>query len=544
MEKGKITPVVEKIRMQIDALEYFAKLSDYGRKRNCILLESADKIKKYGEKSIVCVDPCLNVRGIGEKFEITALNETGKKFMKHIRDDLDFCDSVKVADFKITGILKPKRGNVSEEERLKLKTHADILRAIAFKLAPETQVEYPFAGLFGAISYDFIDQFEDLPPNKKDVLKEPDYEMNFYDSVFLVDHPAKEVMIIANKLLFESSDGAAEQKRAEETIEKYKKALDAEMPTKRHFRKTKVRLESDTTKNDFIKIVKRLKQNVLNGDVVQVVPSRTTIANYSAEPLDIYRELRELNPSPYMFYFCHSDGVLLGSSPEMCIRVQGKERKTIEISPIAGTKPRGILNGKIDADLDSKYETELKLDEKELAEHTMLIDLARNDIARVSDPGSRSCDSPFMIEKYSHVQHIVSHVKGTLRKEYDCLHAYLASMNMGTLTGAPKIKAMELIRKKEKTKRGFYGGSIGYLTPSGNFDSAIVIRSMSLKNGKAYVRAGAGVVHDSIPENEFAETERKAAAAIKAIKIASEAGFSPGFSAEKAASGDKGDLDD
>ena len=151
----------------------------------------------------------------------------------------------------------------------------------------------------------------------------------------------------------------------------------------------------------------------------------------------------------------------------------------------------------------------------------MLIDLARNDVARVSEAGSRSCDDPFRIEKYSHVQHIVSHVKGTLRNEYDALHAYLASMNMGTLTGAPKIKAMELIRKKEKTKRGFYGGSIGYLTPSGNFDSAIVIRSMSLKGGKAYVRAGAGVVHDSIPENEFVETERKAAAAIKAIRIAS-----------------------
>jgi len=521
MKKGKIVPVVEELRMQIDALGYFAKLSDYGRKKNSILLESADKIKKYGEKSIVCVDPCLNVRGVKEKFEVTALNETGKKFLKNMKNDLDFCDSLKVSDSKIAGTLKPKRGAVSEEERLQLKTHADILRAIAFKLQPAEQVEYPFAGLFGAISYDFIDQFEDLPPNKKDVLKEPDYEMNFYDSVFLVDHLSKEVMIIANKLLFDDADDDAEQMRAEATIEKYKKALDAKIPAKRSFKKTKMKLSSDTSKNEFIKIVKELKQNVLNGDVVQVVPSRTTIANYSAEPIDIYKELRELNPSPYMFYFAHSDGVLLGSSPEMCIRVQGAERKIVEIGPIAGTKPRGIVDGKIDPDLDSKYETELKLDEKELAEHTMLIDLARNDVARVSEAGSRSCDDPFRIEKYSHVQHIVSHVKGTLRNEYDALHAYLASMNMGTLTGAPKIKAMELIRKKEKTKRGFYGGSIGYLTPSGNFDSAIVIRSMSLKGGKAYVRAGAGVVHDSIPENEFVETERKAAAAIKAIRIAS-----------------------
>ena len=150
----------------------------------------------------------------------------------------------------------------------------------------------------------------------------------------------------------------------------------------------------------------------------------------------------------------------------------------------------------------------------------MLIDLARNDVARVSEPGSRVCEKPYMVEKYSHVQHLVSSVTGNLRHGFDALHAYLASMNMGTLTGAPKVEAMKLLRLHEKTRRGFYGGSIGYLTPSGDFDSAIVIRSMSLQKGKAYIRAGAGIVYDSIPENEFLETERKAGACLKAIEIA------------------------
>ncbi|HZX45411.1 MAG TPA: chorismate-binding protein, partial [Candidatus Nanoarchaeia archaeon] len=230
--------------------------------------------------------------------------------------------------------------------------------------------------------------------------------------------------------------------------------------------------------------------------------------------------LRKLNPSPYMFYINQSDGILLGASPEMSLRVQGEKEKTIEIRPIAGTKPRGIVNEKIDPDLDSRYEAELKIDQKELAEHTMLIDLARNDVAKVSQTGTRFCNEPYVVEKYSHVQHLVSNVSGTLKKDLDALHAYLATMNMGTLTGAPKIEAMKLIRKYEKTRRGFYGGAVGYITPAGDMDTTIVIRSMFLKNNKAYIRAGAGIVYDSIPASEFAETEKKAKACLKAIEIA------------------------
>jgi len=304
------------------------------------------------------------------------------------------------------------------------------------------------------------------------------------------------------------------------TIENYEKILEKKAPKPKKFPKKKFEISSDTSKNDYIRIVQNLKKHIIAGDVFQVVPSRTIIANYNSEPLDIYEKLRNLNPSPYMFYLNFGTSKLIGASPEMSLRVQGNEEKTVEIRPIAGTKPRGIIGEKIDADLDSRYEAELKIDTKELAEHTMLIDLARNDIARISKPGTRYVDEPFIVEKYSHVQHLVSNVKGILKDNLDALHAYLASMNMGTLTGAPKIEAMKLIRESENSRRGFYGGAVGYITPSKDLDTTIVIRSMTLKNNQAYVRAGAGIVFDSIPENEFLETEKKAKACIKAVKLA------------------------
>jgi anthranilate synthase component 1 len=218
-----------------------------------------------------------------------------------------------------------------------------------------------------------------------------------------------------------------------------------------------------------------------------------------------------------MFYLNTPSTILMGSSPELNLRVSGPAPRNVEIRPIAGTKPRGKIGKDIDADTDFRYEAELKLDRKELAEHIMLVDLARNDIARVAKPGSRVVTELLTVEKYASVQHLVSNVKGTLRDELDALSAYLATMNMGTLTGAPKIEAMKLIRLLEKTKRGYYGGAVCYLTVDGQFDSCITIRSLQLKNHTAYVRVGAGIVHDSVAENEFAETEHKADSCSRAI---------------------------
>jgi anthranilate synthase component 1 len=219
-----------------------------------------------------------------------------------------------------------------------------------------------------------------------------------------------------------------------------------------------------------------------------------------------------------MFYLNTPNTILLGSSPELNLRVSGSKPYTVEIRPIAGTKPRGRVGGKIDEDTDFRYEAELKLDRKELAEHIMLVDLARNDIARVVEPGSRVVTELLTAEKYESVQHLVSNVKGTLRPDLDALSAYLATMNMGTLTGAPKIEAMKIIRQLEKTKRGYYGGAVCYLTVDGQFDSCITIRSLQVKDHTAYIRAGGGIVHDSVPKTEFEETEHKAKSCIRAIR--------------------------
>ncbi|MFH2028083.1 MAG: anthranilate synthase component 1, partial [Nanoarchaeota archaeon] len=495
------------------------KKNNQTKKKNSLLLESADIVEKYGELSLGTASPCLHIRGFKEEFEIKALNKLGETILKLLKPDLKFCDKISYKKNIIKGILKPARKTVDEEERLKLKTHIDIIRAIAFKFKPTEKPFIPYCGLFGSISYDFIDQFEDLPENKEDLLNDPDYELYFVDNLFLMDHKKKKTYLIANALVTDKNKDKL-FKDCLKTIESYEKKIGEKTPKIKKLKEKTQVITSDTEKEEFINIIRRLKHHIVKGDIFQVVPSRTIIADYNAEPLDIYQKLRTLNPSPYMFFINNANGVLLGSSPEMFLRVEGDKEKTVEIRPIAGTKPRGIINDKIDYDLDSRYETELKLDQKELAEHTMLIDLARNDVARISKPGTRYVDEPFIVEKYSHVQHLVSNVRGILKDDLDALHAYLASMNMGTLTGAPKVEAMKLIRQVEKNKRGFYGGSVGYITPSGDFDSCIVIRSMRLKGKKAYVRAGAGIVYDSIAGNEFAETDKKARACLKAIKLA------------------------
>ncbi len=219
-----------------------------------------------------------------------------------------------------------------------------------------------------------------------------------------------------------------------------------------------------------------------------------------------------------MFYLNTPNTILMGASPELNLRVSGIGQRCVEIRPIAGTKPRGRINGEIDPDMDGRYEAELKIDRKELAEHMMLVDLARNDIARVADSGSRIVNEMLVIERYESVMHLVSNVKGILRDDLDALSAYLATMNMGTLTGAPKIEAMKIIRELEKNKRGYYGGAVMYLSVDGQFDSCITIRSLQIKDHTAHVRAGAGIVHDSIPKSEFEETQHKAQSCLRAIR--------------------------
>ena len=275
----------------------------------------------------------------------------------------------------------------------------------------------------------------------------------------------------------------------------------------------------DVSDEAFLASVGKFLNHIERGDIFQGVLSRGLEMESGVDPLAVYRVLRTQNPSPYMFHVDLGDGVLLGASPETCVKV---EDRRLEIRPIAGTAPRGFSDdGTIDEELDSRLAIGLLLDSKEQAEHAMLVDLARNDVARVAIPGSRRVRDPFTIEKYSHVQHLVSGVSGELRPELDALHAYRASANMGTLTGAPKLRAMELIRETEPFARGYYGGAVGYLLQDGTFDSCIVIRSLRYRPPGIYsTRAGAGIVADSVPARELEETAHKARACRQAVAIA------------------------
>jgi len=392
----------------------------------------------------------------------------------------------------------------------------DVLRAVAFSFRLASKPFRVTCGLLGALSYDFIDQFEKLPANETDLLGNPDYELYFADNIFLMDHEKNEGYIVVNVIITNGNRAEVIQE-AQECFDYYENIARFETPkAKKHNVPTPAEI-TDTTQSQYEEMVRSAKQHILDGDIFQVVLSRTKVEPCADEPLDVYKRLRELNPSPYMFYINTPNTTLLGSSPELNLRVSGTENRSVEIRPIAGTKPRGKVNGKLDADIDFRYEAELKIDRKELAEHMMLVDLARNDIARVAQPGSRVVTELLTVEKYESVQHLVSNVKGTLAGNLDALSAYLATMNMGTLTGAPKIEAMKIIRQLEKTKRGYYVGSVMYLTGDGQFDSCITIRSLQIKDHNAYVRVGAGIVHDSVPKTEFEETEHKAGSCMRAL---------------------------
>ena len=519
---GRAVPLVEQARGDCRPLELFARISDYGRRKHCLLLESAEVVRKYGEHSLAAVDPCLYVRGRGQQFSLKALNERGRRLLPVLRGRLAFCDRLRTTRAGISGTLAPVRKNVSEDERLHLPNHADILRAIAFLARPMEEPVGLYGGLFGMLAYDFIDQFEDLPENRGDLSGDPDYEGYLVDRLFHYDHRRRVLRAIAT-VFTDAGDSKALYREAKEDLGNLLKLAEKNPSApSRTGARGPLSTTSDTSRKEYMRHVERLKEHIRAGDVFQAVLSRTMAIRHGCEPFEIYRCLRELNPSPYMFYFNTPEGILLGASPERCLGVEprGRRQSIVEIRPIAGTKPRGIVDGKVDPDLDSRYAIELATDFKELAEHTMLVDLARNDVARISQPGTRVVAEPFFIEKYSHVQHLVSSVTGVLKEGLDPLHAYLAVMNMGTLTGAPKIEAMKLLRKYETNRRGYYGGAVFNLTPGGRLDSAITIRSLRIVGETAYLRVGAGIVHDSVPETEYEETEKKAGSCLAAIRKA------------------------
>jgi anthranilate synthase component 1 len=516
---GQIVPIVKEIDID-EPVDFFAKLSDYGRSKNCCLFEASDYLAENA-LSFGTARPGLYLTGTGADFKIAALTNTGRRMIKYLsttrKDSFGFCESVEFGEEAITGRIKQDEKVIDEQSRLQSTNQMDVLRAVAFGFSLASKPFRVTCGLLGALSYDFIDQFEKLPPSKEDLLGNPDYELYFADNIFLCDHKQNKGYVIVNCVI---TDGGREAAVAEvqECFEHYFNIAKTGAPKGQKYTGSLPGSSSDTSQEEYEKIVRDAKQHIIDGDIFQVVLSRTKIEPCPDEPLDVYKRLRKLNPSPYMFYLNMPTTILMGSSPELNLRVSGGEKRDVEIRPIAGTKPRGRVGGKIDKDTDFRYEAELKLDHKELAEHIMLVDLARNDIARVAEPGSRVVTELLTVEKYASVQHLVSNVKGTLAKGLDALSAYLATMNMGTLTGAPKIEAMKIIRQLEETKRGYYGGAVCYLTVDGQFDSCITIRSLQVKDHMAYIRVGAGIVHDSVPKTEFEETEHKANSCLRAIR--------------------------
>ncbi len=369
-------------------------------------------------------------------------------------------------------------------------------------------------GAVGFLGYDMISVFEPrVPVIKKDVIGNPDMVMMVTNAIIIFDRVNHTMKVVANAFIDGDVNKAYEAALAEidELCAALMKPVDRVL-IDAHLNVEPIEPQSNTTPDEFRDMVCKVQEYIHAGDVIQTVLSQRFEVENTADSLDVYRALRAINPSPYMFCLDLGVSALVGSSPEVHVRC---EDRRIEVRPIAGTRPRG----KTEAE-DLALEKELLADPKEIAEHVMLVDLGRNDIGRVCEFSSVKVPEKMVIERYSHVMHIVSDVTGTLAPEYDAYDVMRATFPAGTVSGAPKIRAMELIAEFEKAKRGPYAGAVGYFSFDGNLDSCITIRTVVLDKNKAYVQAGAGIVADSVPEMEYQETRNKARGMMKALALA------------------------
>lgn len=444
---------------------------------DCFILESVDNKDKWGRYSYV---------GIAPRAEI--------KLKNHIA-------TIKYSD-----------GTVTEK---KVENPIDFFSDIIEEHKSPRFNNYPklTGGLIGFFAYDMIRYFEKTLVNvPNDDLELCDADLQFFEKIVAYDHLSNKAVIILNinkddnieekyaeceKLSSEIADILRNCNPVKETTEKCGKELT---------------VKSNLTKEEYMKNVEKAKEYIKDGDIFQVVLSQRFEIDNPPNSFDVYRLLRSTNPSPYLFYFKHDDYAIAGASPEMLVSV---EKGTVITKPIAGTIKRGAT-----PEEDEANENKLINDPKERAEHTMLVDLGRNDIGKISEFGSVEVTELMAIERYSKVMHIVSNVKGTLRSDRKPLDALISVLPAGTLSGAPKVRAMEIIDELENCKRGLYGGTVGYLAFDGSLDTCIAIRTVLFKNNKAYVQAGGGIVADSVPENEYMESCNKAAAVINAIKEA------------------------
>ena len=498
-----------------DPLALFSQLTQPND--NSLLLESAEIDTKAGTQSLLLVDSCVRLTCRGQTVDAEALNPNGLAVLDRLQSGLpSSVEQLRNSDERLTLNFPAIDTEQDEDSRLKALSVLDSLRTLLTQLHCEQGQEAIFLG--GIFAYDLIANYETLPAVAEASNDCPDFSFYVAGTLIHIDHRLKRSQLRA--VAFGGDHFASEYQRLQTRLatlaERCNHFVKPELPAA-------LPLEGiiQTNRDDkaYCADVERLKGHIRKGDIFQVVPSRC-FSLPCPQPLLAYRQLKKTNPSPYMFYMNDREFTLFGASPESAVKFETHTRQ-VEMYPIAGTRRRGLnADGSINLDLDGRIELDLRQDSKETAEHLMLVDLARNDIARISEPGTRYVRDLLKVDRYSHVMHLVSKVVGTLRHDLDALHAYQACMNMGTLTGAPKIRASELIREVEGEPRGSYGGAVGYLSGNGDMDTCIVIRSAFVKHGIAHVQAGAGVVYDSRPQSEADETRGKAAAVLNAIALA------------------------
>jgi len=469
-----IVPVFDELLIDLETpVSAFRKLASGGY---VSLLESLEGGEHWGRYSMIGCDPSLVFESRGR--QVTVIEGERRRSWEHDRP-LKALDEL-LAEYKTAALpgLPPLAG-----------------------------------GAIGFASYDIVRQFERLPGTPADDLGVPDARYVFFETMVLFDHQAHTVKVVVNAR--HGGDPEGTYRRATERIRDISRRLSAPDPAPLEAASHEpVRFTSTVSQEQFQAAVVRAKEYIRAGDVVQVVLAHRLESPVSADPFDIYRALRVINPSPYLFYLKLGDLTVVGSSPEVLVRRVGR---TIETRPIAGTRPRG------EGDLaDRLLEEELRASEKERAEHMMLVDLGRNDLGRICGYGSVKTTEFMVVERYSHVMHLVSHIVGDLREGFSNADVLEACFPAGTVSGAPKIRAMEIIDELEPVRRGIYAGAIGYMDFHGNMDTCIAIRTLVLREGRAYLGIGAGIVSDSDPESEYHETMRKGSALIRACELAHE----------------------
>lgn len=489
------------VRYHADASGLFAHLG------GSLLLESADITTKSGISSLAVLASSVRLTCTGHTVTAEALSESGEVIVEKLNGQL--------AGYGRDTFTFPRTGAVDERERLTAVSPVEPLRALTRDAGYSTDT---LPMLAGGIAFDFLETFEDLPAVGEGPNTYPDYQFELAEIVLNINHEEQTAQLTGVSFAGDLTP----------RIDELAALIDAAVPAfePEHHSEDVLQVEADIDDATFRAHVEKLKGNIHNGDIYQVVPARTFTAP-CPDAFAAYRQLRETNPSPYMFY---QRGIgtngrpfeLFGASPESNLKFDPATRE-VQLYPIAGTRPRGMNpDGSVNDELDIRMELELRTDAKEIAEHTMLVDLARNDLARVAVPATRRVADLLQVDRYSRVMHLVSRVTATLDPSLDALDAYRACMNMGTLSGAPKIRAMELLRGVEKQRRGSYGGAVGYLKGDGTMDNCIVIRSAFVQDGVALVQAGAGVVRDSNPQSEADETLHKAYAVLNAIALAAD----------------------